>query len=145
MSFDHKLDRILSRTEELRFMLSGALAGDAFVKASKELSELTPIEERIAELRAAEKAQAEAQMMLADPEMKDLASAELEDLKQQIPELEMSLRLALLPKDEMDDRSAILEIRDCSPPNSSRPTRNIPACTVINSRSWSMSRTSWAG
>jgi peptide chain release factor 1 len=111
MSFDHKLDRILSRTEELRFMLSGALAGDAFVKASKELSELTPIEERIAELRAAEKAQAEAQMMLADPEMKDLASAELEDLKQQIPELEMSLRLALLPKDEMDDRSAILEIR----------------------------------
>ena len=111
MSFDHKLDRILARAEELRFMLSGTLAGDAFVKASKELSELTPIEVRITELRAAEKAQAEAQTMLADPEMKDLAAAELEDLKQQIPELEMSLRLALLPKDEMDDRSAILEIR----------------------------------
>ncbi|GLR66279.1 peptide chain release factor 1 [Acidocella aquatica] len=111
MSFDHKLDRILSRAEELRFMLSGTLAGDAFVKASKELSELTPIEERIAELRAAEQAQAEAQSLLADPEMKELAAAELEDLKQQIPELEMALRLALLPKDEMDDRSAILEIR----------------------------------
>ena len=111
MSLDHKLDRILSRAEELRFMLSGQLAGDAFVKASKELSELEPIEARIAELRAAERAQAEAEAMLADPEMKSLAEAELEDLKQRLPDLEFSLRLALLPNDEMDDRSAILEIR----------------------------------
>ncbi len=111
MSFDDKLERILARAEELRFMLSGSLAGDAFVKASKELSELTPIEERIAELRAAEHAQAEAQGMLADPEMRELAAAELDGLKQQIPELEMALRKALLPKDEMDERSAILEIR----------------------------------
>jgi peptide chain release factor 1 len=111
MSFEHKLDRILSRAEELRFMLSGQLNGDAFVKASKELSELEPIEERIAALRAAEQAQAEAQAMLAEPEMKALAEAELEEIRQQLPELEFSLRLALLPKDEMDDRSAILEIR----------------------------------
>ncbi len=111
MSLDHKLDRILSRAEELRFMLSGQLGGDAFVKASKELAELEPIEARIAELRAAERAQSEAQAMLSDPEMRELASAELETLKQQLPELEYSLRLALLPKDEMDERSAILEIR----------------------------------
>jgi peptide chain release factor 1 len=111
MNLTQKLDRILSRAEELRFMLSGQLAGDAFVKASKELSELEPIEARIAELRAAERARAEAEALLADPEMKELAAAELEGLKQQLPELEFSIRLALLPKDEMDDRSAILEIR----------------------------------
>jgi peptide chain release factor 1 len=111
MSFDHKLDRILSRAEELRFMLSGSLTGEAFVKASKELSELEPIEARIQELRNSEKAKQEAEAMLADPEMKSLAEAELETLRQALPELEMSLRLALLPKDEMDDRSAILEIR----------------------------------
>jgi peptide chain release factor 1 len=111
MSFDHKLDRILSRAEELRFMLSGNLNGEAFVKASKELSELEPIEARIQELRNSEKAKQEAEAMLADPEMKSLAEAELETLRQALPELEMSLRLALLPKDEMDDRSAILEIR----------------------------------
>jgi peptide chain release factor 1 len=111
MSFEHKLDRILSRAEELRFMLSGNLNGEAFVKASKELSELEPIEARIAELRDAEKSRQEAEQMLADPEMKALAEAELESLKQNLPELELSLRLALLPKDEMDDRSAILEIR----------------------------------
>ncbi len=111
MSFEHKLDRILSRAEELRFILSGALGGEAFVKASKELSELEPIEARIQQLRNAEKSMAEAETMLADPEMKALAEAELESLKQTLPDLTMSLRLALLPKDEMDDRSAILEIR----------------------------------
>ena len=92
-------------------MLSGTLGGDAFVKASKELAEIEPIEARIAELRAAEQARREAEAMLADPEMKELAAAELESLKQSLPDLEMSVRLALLPKDEADDRSAILEIR----------------------------------
>ncbi len=111
MNFDSKLDGILSRAEELRFMLSGTLGGEAFVKASKELAELEPIEARIAELREAEKARREAEQMLADPEMRELAEAELQALKQALPELEMSLRLALLPKDEADDRSAILEIR----------------------------------
>jgi peptide chain release factor 1 len=110
-SLDHKLDRILSRAEELRFILSGQLAGDAFVKASKELAELEPIEAHVHTLRAAVKAQAEAEIMLADPEMKELAEAEYHELKQRIPVLEMAVRLALLPKDEADDRSAILEIR----------------------------------
>jgi peptide chain release factor 1 len=105
------LDKILSRAEELRFILSGQLAGDAFVKASKELAELEPIEDRVNALRAAEKARAEAEAMMEDPEMKDLAEAEYHELKQKIPELEMAIRLALLPKDEADDRSAILEIR----------------------------------
>jgi peptide chain release factor 1 len=111
MSFEHKLERILSRAEELRFMLSGQLGGEAFVKASKELSELEPIEARISALRMAEKSRAEAETLLADPEMKSLAEAELESIKQNLPELEQGLRLALLPKDEADDRSAILEIR----------------------------------
>jgi peptide chain release factor 1 len=111
MSFEHKLDRILSRAEELRFMLSGTLGGEAFVKASKELSELEPIEARIQELRNMEKAKSDAEAMLADPEMKGLAEAELEEIKQALPDLVMALRLALLPKDEMDDRSGILEIR----------------------------------
>lgn len=110
-SLEGKLDRILARAEELRFILSGQLAGDAFVKASKELAELEPIEERVNDLRAAEKAQHEAEVMMADPEMKDLAEQEYHELKQKIPELEMAIRLALLPKDEADDRSAILEIR----------------------------------
>jgi peptide chain release factor 1 len=110
-NLEHKLDKILARAEELRFILSGQLAGEAFVKASKELAELEPIEERVNNLRAAEKAQAEAEIMMADPEMKDLAEQEYHELKAQIPELEMAVRLALLPRDEADARAAILEIR----------------------------------
>ncbi len=49
--------------------------------------------------------------MLADPEMRELAEAELEGLKARIPTLEHEIRLALLPKDEADERSAILEVR----------------------------------
>jgi peptide chain release factor 1 len=111
MTLDSKLDRITARAEELRAMLSEGLSGEAYAKASRELSELTPVEERIADLRAAEQAQAEAETLLNDPEMKELAEAELDELKGRIPSLEHEIRLALLPKDEADERSAILEIR----------------------------------
>jgi peptide chain release factor 1 len=111
MSLEQKLDRILSRAEELRFMLSGTLSGETYVKASRELAELEPIEERVLLLRDAQKAQAEAESLLVDPEMKGLAETELEELRCVVPELEMAVRLALLPKDEMDERAAILEIR----------------------------------
>lgn len=110
-ALDHKLDRIMARAEELRFMLSGNLPGDEFVKASKELSELAPVEEKIAALQGAEKQLREAETLLADPDMKDLAELEIHDLKKQVPTLELAVRLALLPKDEADARAAILEIR----------------------------------
>ncbi|HKM61100.1 MAG TPA: peptide chain release factor 1 [Acidisphaera sp.] len=111
MSFSLKLDRIAARADELRAMLSSALAGDAFVRASKELAELDPVVARIDELRAAERAQHEAEAMLADPEMRELAEAELRELKTRVPELHKELQVALLPKDEADARSAILEVR----------------------------------
>jgi peptide chain release factor 1 len=111
MSLAFKLDRIAARAEELRAMLSEGISGEAYVKASKELSEIDPVVTRIGDLRAAERARSEAETMLADPEMKDLAEAELYELKEQIPALEHEIRLALLPKDEADARSAILEIR----------------------------------
>jgi len=109
-SLDYKLDRIVGRAAELRSLLSEG-SGDSFAKLSKELSDLEPIVVRIGDLRDAEKAAADAQAMLADPEMKDLAEAELYELKEKLPALELEIRLALLPKDEADARSAILEVR----------------------------------
>ncbi len=111
MNLALKLDRIAARADELRSMLSEGISGEAYVKASRELSDIEPVVARIGDLRAAERAQMDAEAMLADPEMKELAEAELYDLKDQIPALEHEIRLALLPKDEADDRSAILEIR----------------------------------
>ena len=111
MSFALKLDRIAARTDELRDQLAGGVTGESYVRASRELSDLEPIAARIAEVRAAEQARAEAESLLADPEMRELAEAELRALKDRLPALEHELRVALLPRDEADERSAILEIR----------------------------------
>jgi peptide chain release factor 1 len=111
MSFSLKLDRIAARADELRAMLGEGLSGEAYVRASRELSEIEPIVARVGDLRHAEQAQAEAEGLLADPEMRELADAELQGLKAEIPRLRQEIRIALLPKDEADERSAILEIR----------------------------------
>jgi peptide chain release factor 1 len=110
MNLALKLDRIVDRAAELRDLLS-EVTGEAFVKASRELSEIEPVVARIDELRAAERAASEAQALLADPDVRELAEAELFGLKDRIPELEHAIRVALLPRDEADDRSGILEIR----------------------------------
>ena len=111
MNLADKLDRIAARSDELRALLGEVISGEAYTKASKEFSELDPIVARIAELRSAEQARADAEAMLADPEMKELAEGELQDLKARIPALAHEIAVALLPKDEADARSAILEIR----------------------------------
>jgi peptide chain release factor 1 len=111
MSLALKLDRIVARAEELRALLTEGVSGEAFVKASRELAEIEPLVARVDELRAAERAAAEAEAMRADPELRELAEAELAALKDRLPALQHGIRLALLPKDEADERSAILEVR----------------------------------
>ncbi len=111
MNLALKLDRIAARADELRSMLGEGISGEAYVKASRELSDIEPVVARIGDLRGAELARREAEEMLTDPEMRGLAEAELFELKERIPALEHEIRLALLPKDEADARSAILEIR----------------------------------
>ena len=108
----HRLDRIALRAEELRAELAaGALSGEAYVRATRELSSLEPVVEQIAALRRAEAEAREAEAALADPELKPLAEEELLRLKAELPALELAVRRALLPRDEADARAAILEIR----------------------------------
>ncbi len=106
-----KFDRIVLRAEELRSDLSGGLTGDAFSRASKELAELEPLVARIDEWRAAQAEEREAETLLDDPEMRDMAEQELRQLRARIPGLAREIQMALLPRDEADERSAILEIR----------------------------------
>ena len=110
-SLDTKLDRVVDRADELRSQLQAGLSGDAFARASRELSELEPVVARIGDLRQAQQATKDAEALLADPEMKELAEAELGELRGNLPVLQHEIRLALLPRDEADARSAILEIR----------------------------------
>ena len=110
MSLPAKLDRLLLRAEELRDQLNTA-DGAQVGAISRELSELDPLVGKVQEYRAAERARDEAEAMLGDPELKELAEAEYLDLKDRLPKLEREIRLMLAPRDMADERSAILEIR----------------------------------
>ncbi|NDV50998.1 MULTISPECIES: peptide chain release factor 1 [Roseobacteraceae] len=77
----------------------------------REYSELKPVVDQIAEWESLQADLAEAEEMLADPEMKALAEEELPQLRARLPEAEHALQLALLPRDAADARPAILEIR----------------------------------
>lgn len=74
-------------------------------------AELEPIVHAIREYHKAVKALAEAEEMLADPEMKELALEEIEPAKALIAELDEKLKLMLVPKDPLDDKDVIMEIR----------------------------------
>jgi peptide chain release factor 1 len=110
-ALDERLDRIVSRALELEALLAGGLGGEAFTQASREYAELENVVSKINALRDAQQEMAQADQLLADPEMRELATAELEELKGRLPSLQQAVRLALLPRDVADERSAILEIR----------------------------------
>ncbi len=111
MNLDERLDRIASRALELEAHLASGLSGDAFTQASREYAEIEPVVARINDLRATELGIAQAETLMGDPEMQELAAAELAELREQLPRLQREVRLALLPKDAADERSAILEVR----------------------------------
>src|SRR6266478_6400916 len=115
VTLESRFDQLLRRHAELRSALSGAgLSGAEFSKLSKEYSELSPIVDGIEDLRrTTEELAAAAEMAQGgdDPDMKALAEEEVRALKERLPELELRVKLSLLPKDEDDERNAILEIR----------------------------------
>jgi peptide chain release factor 1 len=53
----------------------------------------------------------DAEELMSDPEMKDLAKAEFDTAKKELPEIEEALKVALIPRDPSDDRNCIVEIR----------------------------------
>ena len=114
-ALEARLDELVRRHDELRAALSAAgLSGGDFAKLSKEYSELSPIVEGIEALRHAQGEFAAAAEMAGangDPELKGLAEEEMQSLRERLPELELAIKMALLPRDEDDERNAILEVR----------------------------------
>ena len=106
-----KLEQIKQRFEFLEAKMNDGAAGEDIATLAKEYSELRPVVEQIGEYQTLLSDLEEAQLMLDDPDMKDLAAEELPTIKARIPEVEHALQLALLPKDAADARPAMLEIR----------------------------------
>ncbi len=112
---EQKLDALLTRHAEVEAALSGQHNSDTFVKLSREFAELEPIVESINAYRAVSRELAEIEMLMddpaTDPEMRALAEGERPDLQERRDLLAQQVRLALVPKDAMDERNVILEIR----------------------------------
>jgi peptide chain release factor 1 len=112
MSFTETLAHVLARHDELRDTLAApGLAAERFAKLSKEYADLTPVAEAVQELQRAQQEQADAEAMLADPEMRAEAQREIDALRQKMRLLEKQVQRMLLPKDIADERNAILEVR----------------------------------
>ncbi|MGH6962132.1 MAG: peptide chain release factor 1, partial [Dongiaceae bacterium] len=117
MSLAEKLNRVVERHDELAKALASAGRVDPqeFARASKEYADLTPVVESIRELHRAENEASDLTALLAEPgaeaEMSALAADELKALKERLPALEQRVKVMLLPKDEADERNAIIEVR----------------------------------
>jgi peptide chain release factor 1 len=112
------LDQIEKRFEELQARLCDPSVINDTAKYQallKESAELEPLYTVATALKKAENALTEAAFLLqdpdADPELKGLAKEELETAKEQKERLEQQLKVLLLPKDPLDGRDIIVEIR----------------------------------
>lgn len=110
MSAKLDLDPILARKQELEALLAEPGRHDV-VRLARELADLRPVTLAIETFRRAQNEVQDLAALLQDPEMRELASADLPQARERLDAAELALRLTLLPKDAADDRSAILEIR----------------------------------
>ena len=108
---DAKLRDITQRFEFLEARLAEPMAPDELAAISKEYADLKPVAEEISAYQTMLTDLEAAEMMLDDPEMKDLAEEEIAEIKGRLPESEGRVMLALIPKDSADQRPALLEIR----------------------------------
>lgn len=106
-----RLEQISQRFQFLEAKMAEGVSGDDIARLAKEYSDLRPVVEQIAAYRQLIGDLEEAEAMLADPDMKELAEEELPVLRDKLPKVEAELQVSLLPKDEADARPAMIEIR----------------------------------
>ena len=109
-----QLKSLALRLEELETQLAQPETyadPEKLAKLTKEQKDLTPIVEKYRRLQETNRELAGLTDLLSDPECRDLAKAEYDTVKEEAERLEEELKLLLIPKDPMDDKSVILEIR----------------------------------
>lgn len=109
-----KLAGIEARFDELNALLADPQVSAnpvRLVELAQERSKLEPLVDSAQALRALQSRLLDARALLADPELREMAAAELPQLEEQQLALEQRVRRLLLPKDPRDDRNVIVEIR----------------------------------
>ena len=110
MNFLSKLVKIREQFEYLEAKLASGET-ENFGKLSREYAELKPVADVAIEYLKALEERDDVSMMLEDLDLREMANEELKRIDSMIKKSEIALRQALLPVDEADKRSAILEIR----------------------------------
>ncbi len=110
-----KLDHLVARWQTVQDSLAAGADQESYVRLSREFSELDPIVATITALREAQHERDGLQEIIddrtSDKAMLSLAEEEIDGLDAKIEEFEHQLKVQLLPKDEADEKSAILEVR----------------------------------
>src|SRR5256714_6418461 len=112
---EQKLDALVVRHKAVERELANPVTPETYVRLSREFAELAPIVEAVqnyrgvvAEIEGLDALIADA---ATDAEMRAMALSERPQLEQKRAALERQIKLALVPKDAMDERNVILEIR----------------------------------
>jgi peptide chain release factor 1 len=112
---EQKLDALIARHRALEAELMTQVSPDTYVKLSREFAELGPIVDAVKAYRSVASEIDDLNALIGDPatdaEMRTMASAEKPALEERRLQLEQRIKVALLPKDAMDDRNVIVEIR----------------------------------
>ena len=105
-------DLLIQITQRFEYLEAQMAEGSGDIaKLAKEYSDLKPVVEEIKAYQCLVEDIVDAEAMLVDPDLHELAKEELPILRAALPTLEHNLQLTLLPKDAADDRSVIIEIR----------------------------------
>lgn len=112
---EERLLRVLDRFQEIDARLSATSDGSEIIRLSKERAKISPVAEAIEALNATSSEKADLEDMIASlpasDEMALMAQDELPQVKERLEAQEEALKILLLPRDEDDDASAILELR----------------------------------
>ena len=111
---ERQLESIEGRFEELsiRITLPEVISDSAlFTRLIREHADMEEINAIAVEYRRLKEEIEAAKELLADPDMREMAEEELEELNRQFDEKTQEARIALLPKDPDDNKNALLEVR----------------------------------
>lgn len=109
-----KLEAVEKRYEELTKIISNpeVIANQTeWQKAMKEHASMEEIVLKFREYKKIKQSMEEAEELMQDPDMKELAEEEYYASKEKLPKLEEELKVLLIPKDPDDDKNIICEIR----------------------------------
>lgn len=109
-----KLEDALKKYEDIAEMLTDPAIisnQNEYKRLMREHKSMTPLIEKYKEYKTLAASRDEAQLMMNDPEMRELAEAEYYESREACARLEDEIKILLLPRDPNDDRNVIVEIR----------------------------------